>query len=168
VTSPAALPELLASTVASLTSAGVHDEALGVFKPSRGIAMFRTADAFAPAGRAWRLGVLLLDRSARLYSVGEVTRAVQPGRAAVNRSALGEERRAYRAAASRSAFAAGEAINFGYSPVALDAAALAAGSGPLFVHDGRVFVVVDPASGGAADLDSYLAERVAVLMGDVY
>ena len=161
MTSPADLPALLASTVAKLDD--VHDEALGVFKPSRGIAIFRTADAFAPAGRAWRLGVLLLDRSGRLYSVGEVTRAVMPGRAAVNRSALGEERRAYRAAASRSAFPAGEAINFGYAPISLDPI-----SRPLFERDGHVFVVVDAASGGCAPLDSYLAERVAVLTADVY
>ncbi|MDQ1573587.1 MAG: hypothetical protein QOH44_1146 [Actinomycetota bacterium] len=160
------LPGLLVSTVVALSDAGVHDEALGAFKPSRGVLIFRTADAFAPVGRAWRLGVLLLDRSGGLYSLGEVTRAVAPGRAAVNRSAAGTERRSYREAASRSAFPAGEAVNFGFAPLALDAASLAAGSGPLFLLDGQIMVTVDPASGGATDLERYLADRVAALMGD--
>jgi hypothetical protein len=166
VTSLDDLPALLSSTVARLVSAGVHDEALGAFKPSRGVLIFRTADAFTPVGRAWRLGVLLLDRSGNLYSLGEVTRAVAPGRAAVNRSAAGTERRAYREAASRSAFPPGEAINFGHAPLALDAVALAAGSGPLFLLGGQIMVTVDPASGGATDLERYLADRVAALTGD--
>jgi hypothetical protein len=168
VTTPADLPALLDRTIAELTRRGLHDEALGAFKPSRGVAIFRTADAFVPVGRAWRLGVLLLSSDGRLFALGEVTRAVEPKRAAVNRSPAGEERRAYRAAASRSAFPTGEAINFNFEPIALHAASLTAGSAPLFVRDGAVQVIVDPASGGSADLERYLADRTAVLAGDVF
>jgi hypothetical protein len=160
------LDDLLARTVAQLEAAGVHDEALAAWKHSKGVFGIGASDSLVPAGRAWRLGVLLLDRSGFLYSTGEVTRAVQPGRAAVNRSAAGEERRAIRAIAARGDFARGEVINHGWQPIAIDEASLAAGSGPLSVRDGVVMVRFDPGDLGVAPLERYLADRVGILLGD--
>jgi hypothetical protein len=158
--------ELLARAVAGLESAGVHDEALAAWKHSRGVFGIGASDSLVPAGRAWRLGVLLLDRGGFLYSTGQVTRAVQPGRAAVNRSAAGEERRAIRAIAARGDFTRGEVINHGWEPIALDDASLAAGSGPLSIQDGVVMVRFDPGDLGVAPLERYLADRVSILLGD--
>lgn len=159
--------ELLDRTIAQLESAGIHDEALAAWKHSKGIFGVGASDSLVPAGRAWRLGVLLLDRAGFLYATGEVTRAVQPGRAAVNRSAAGEERRAIRAIAARGDFARGEVINHGWQPIPLDRASLEAGSGPLTVtDDGVVMVRFDPGDLGVAPLDRYLADRVGILIAD--
>jgi hypothetical protein len=160
------LRDLLARTVATLESAGVHDEALAAWKHSRGVFGIGASDSLVPEGRAWRLGVLLLDRGGFLYSTGEVTRAMQPGRAAVNRSAAGEERRAIRAIAARGDFARGEVINHGWQPIALDAASLEAGSGPLSVRDGVVVVRFDEGELSVAPLERYLADRVGILQED--
>ncbi len=160
------LDDLLARTVAQLEAASVHDEALAAWKHSKGVFGIGASDSLVPAGRAWRLGVLLLDRGRFLYSTGEVTRAVQPGRAAVNRSAAGEERRAIRAIAARGDFARGEVINHGWQPIAIDEASLAAGSGPLSLRDGVVVVRFDPGDLGVAPLERYLADRVGILLGD--
>ena len=73
------LAELLRDTVAALDAAGTPDEALGELRTSR----FRAA-RFVPTGRAWRLGVLLLDRDGTLYETGNVTRAVEPLRGVAN------------------------------------------------------------------------------------
>jgi hypothetical protein len=162
----AALAGRLTALAAELDAAGAPDEALGEFLPSRGFGPFATAEKFRALGRAWRLGVLLLDRSGQLYSVGEVTRAIEPGRAAVNRSALGERRRSLRLAAARS-FPKGEVVNFTYVPIDSSEAAVIATSGPLSVRDGAVVVELEP--GAFADLDRYLAERTALLVsGDPF
>jgi hypothetical protein len=153
----------LASLVADLESAGAPDEALGEFIPSRGFGPFATAEKFRALGRAWRLGVLLLDREARLYSTGELTRAVEPGRAAVNRSPDGERRRALRNAAARSGFPRGEVVNYGYVAVDAGADAVRTSSGPLSVLDGEVVVRLEP--GAVADLGRYLTERYELLTG---
>src|ERR1700761_6867872 len=132
-----ALNGQLAHLVAELDGAGAPDEALAEFVPSRGIGPFATAEKFRPLGRAWRLGVLLLNRSGRLYLVGEVTRAIEPGRAAVNRSALGERRRSLRLAAARS-YPKGEAVNYGFASVDTSEDVVLAASGPLSESDGAV------------------------------
>jgi hypothetical protein len=168
VTSPERVPELLLATVTQLEAAGIHDEALAAWKHTKGVFGIGASDSLEPAGRAWRLGVLLLDRGGFLYSTGEVTRAIQPGRAAVNRSAAGEERRAVRAIAARGNFPRGEVINHGWRSIATDEASLAVGSGPLSVRGGVVVVTFDPASAdlGTAPLDRYLADRLAILLAD--
>ena len=158
--------QLLARTVDSLVAAGVRDEALAAWKHSRGVFGIGASDSLVPAGRAWRLGVLLVDRGGFLYATGQVTRAMQPGRAAVNRSAAGEERRAIRAIAARGDFARGEVINHGWEPIALDDASLAAGSGPLTLENGVVMVRFDAGDLGVAPLERYLADRVSILLGD--
>jgi hypothetical protein len=160
------LRDLLARTVATLESAGVHDEALAAWKHSRGVFGIGASDSLVPEGRAWRLGVLLLDRAGYLYSTGQVTRAMQPGRAAVNRSAAGEERRAIRAIAARGDFARGEVINHGWQPIDLDEASLSSGSGPLSVREGVVVVRFDEGELSIAPLERYLADRVSILLED--
>jgi hypothetical protein len=157
---------LLTRTVAKLGAAGIHDESLGAWKHSRGLFGIGASDSLVPEGRAWRLGVLLLDRGRFLYSTGQVTRALQPGRAAVNRSAGGEERRAIRAVAARGDFPRGEVVNHGWEPIALDESSLAGGSGPLSVQDGVVMVRFDVGDLGIAPLERYLADRVGILLGD--
>jgi hypothetical protein len=157
---------LLARTIARLEAAGIRDEALASWKHSRGVLGIGASDSLIPVGRAWRLGVLLLGRGGALYSTGEVTRAVQPGRAAVNRSTRGEQRRAIRAIAARGNFPRGEVINHGWAPIALDEASLATGSGLLSVRDGAVQVRIDPDELGVVPLERYLGDRVSILLGD--
>ena len=164
---PAAqLHTLLETTVARLEAAGIRDESLGVWKRSRGVLGLGASDSLVPAGRAWRLGVLLIGRDGALYSTGEVTRALQPGRAAVNRSATGEERRVIRAIAARGNFPRGETINHGWQPIAVDEASLLAGTGPLRVRDGMIVIRFDAGELGTAPIDRYLEDRVSILLGD--
>ncbi|WP_394770840.1 hypothetical protein [Lacisediminihabitans sp.] len=158
--------ELLARTIGALDAAGVKDEALAILRPSRGFSVFRTAEAMVPAGRAWRLGVLLLDRSGSLFATGSVTRAVEPGRV-TNQSPAAELRRAARRTASRGPFARGDVVNFGFVPLALDAGSLRAGSGPLALVDDSVLVRWGGADGqGVSTLAAYLADRVSLHTAD--
>jgi hypothetical protein len=158
--------ELLSRTVAALDDAGVKDEALAILRPSRGFSVFRTPEAMRPAGRAWRLGVLLLDRGGGLFATGSVTRAVEPGRV-TNQSPAAELRRAARRTASRGPFARGDVVNFGFVPIALDAVSLLAGSAPLALVDGEVLVRWGGPDGpGVSSLDAYLADRVGLLIAD--
>lgn len=80
-----------------------------------------------PAGRAWRLSMLPLDRSGNLFATGSVTRAVEPGRV-TNQSPAAEVRRAARRTAARGPFARGDVVNFGFA-LSIDAESLRAGSG---------------------------------------
>lgn len=103
----------IAETIAALEAAGIRDEALGVITPAR----FLRGETIKSAGRAWRLGALLVDRAGQLYEVGEVTRAVEPPRGVANKSPDAETRREKRRAAVRGRFAAGTAVNFGFRPI---------------------------------------------------
>lgn len=152
----------LTALVAELQASGAADEALGEFVPSRGFGPFATAEKFRSVGRAWRLGALLVDEVGRLYSTGELTRAIEPGRAAVNRSAAGERRRALRLAAARS-FPRGAVVNYQFVPIDTASDAVDTGSGPLSIVAGSVAVELEP--GAFADLEHYLAERLALLLG---
>jgi hypothetical protein len=152
------LDAILRHTLAGLLAAGVHDEALAILKPARSILGIKTAASMKSAGRAWRLGALLIDEGCRLFNVGQVTRAIEPGRAAVNRSAAGEQRRADRLTASRGPFPRGEVVNFGHVPIAMDAASIRSGSGPLsLVGD---MIMFESAATGTVPLESYLADRL--------
>jgi hypothetical protein len=160
------LDELLRVTIARLDRLGVADESLGEFrKPRR---LIPAPPSMVPTGRAWRLGVLLVDREGRVYATGEITRAIEPGRAAVNRSEQGERRRADRLAASRGPFARGEVVNFGYLPLAIDDASLAAGSGPLRLEADTVTVRWGDGFGelGVSPIEEYLDDRIALLTAD--
>jgi hypothetical protein len=141
------LDRLLRETVASLVAAGVADEALATVRTRRFLP--RT---MVPAGRAWRLGVLLLDREGRLYETGSVTRAIVPLRGVANKSAEAEARRDDRRAAARGRFAEGEVVNFGFRPA----------DEVVKVVDG--VAVVRWNADSYRPLEQYLAERVALLI----
>lgn len=148
------LSNLLRRTVEELQSRGIPDEALAVSKTSR----FRLR-RLVPAGRAWRLGVLLIDRDAVLYATGTVTRAVEPLRGVANKSPDAEARREDRRAAVRGRFAAGETVNFDFEPI--DLGALGAGTAPLSIRDGAVFVRWNDQA--TRPLEEYLAEWLGLL-----
>jgi len=155
------LSELLRSTAERLRTTGARDEALGEYRKRRGLMGLGGGVALVPAGRAWRLGVLLLTPDARLFAVGSTTRAVPP-RHPNNQSLSGEERRAHRAAAYEGKFPEGEVVNFDFTPLAVDAAALHRGDGPLGVAHG--VVVVEWARGQRrVPLAGYLTERAGLL-----
>ena len=156
------LAALLRRTVDELESRGTHDEALGTVKAARRFGPISTATKILNAGRAWRLGVLLIDRDARLYETGSVTRAIVPLRAVTNRSAEAESRRDDRRAAARGNFAEGEVVNFDYRPIDLDAAALEEGRGILSLQDGVVMVRWH-ATNPPRRLDAYLSDRLSLL-----
>ena len=156
------LAALLQRTIADLEARGTHDEALGAVKPGRGFGPISTATKMVRAGRAWRLGVLLIDRNAELYETGSVTRAIVPLRAVTNRSAEAEARRDDRRAAARGNFPEGEVVNFDYSPIDCGVAALEAGLSILSILNGVVMVAwhaTDP----QRRLDTYLADRLGLL-----
>ncbi len=116
---------MVARAVGALVEAGVADEALGSLRPA---GRFRS-EVIKPAGRAWRLGELLLARDGTVYRVGEVTRALEPPRGVANKSPDAEARREKRRAAVRGRFAEGEVVNFGYTR--LDEVPEAIGDVPL-------------------------------------
>jgi hypothetical protein len=141
---------LLSSAVAELRAAGVADEALAELRPARRIGPITKPMRLVPAGRAWRLGEVLLDADARLYSTGTVTRALTPKDFAANKSQAEEDRRELQRAAVRGRFPTGEAVNFGY-------AALALGDARLPIVDGIPMLRLQHAE---VPLATYLADRI--------
>jgi hypothetical protein len=161
----ASVPGIVAATLERLRTSGAPLEALGELRRGRGIGPLRTAAALHPVGQAWRLGVLLLTTDGRVLATGEVTRAIEPKLAVTNRSESAERRRDFRRAAVRGRFPEGATINFGFTPVACDAEALLAGSGPLSI-DGDTVVVQWSAHLGRRPLEAYLADRATLLTED--
>jgi hypothetical protein len=58
----ARIREALAEAVRRLDAAGAREEALAVFVPRHRRMLITREAVLQPAGRVWRLGVLLLDR----------------------------------------------------------------------------------------------------------
>ncbi|WP_353988288.1 hypothetical protein [Ruicaihuangia caeni] len=164
----ASLRERLREIASRLAEAGARDEALAEYVPPRRVAKVIPRDAvFRPLGRVWRLGVFLLDREGRLYAAGTSTRAVRPGHPGYQ-SVSAEQRRAFRAAASRSRFEDGETINFDAREIVLTPEGLGAlidGPGPLVVHHGGLRVRWTPEAQILVRFDEYLEERVHLLTG---
>lgn len=160
------LPDLLARTIAELERIGADDEALAVLRDGRGIGKIRTRPFMVRTGSAWRLGVVLLDRTGQLYATGEITRAIEPQVAVTNRSAEAEQKREYRRAAARGSFHTGETINHGFTPIDVSIEALRAGDGPLSLDnsddDASANVLVRLPSGSRIPLERYLADRVSL------
>jgi hypothetical protein len=148
-----------------LRSAGARDEALAEYVAPRRVVVFEKKAVLVPLGRVWRLGVLLLAADGGVYATGSTTRALEPGRPAYQ-SESAEIRRAYRAAAFRGPFERGETVNFDATPIALDADALRASTGPLFLRDGASMVRWSPAAddGSAVPLAAYLDDRLELLI----
>jgi hypothetical protein len=150
--------------VAALTAADARREALAEYVEARRTFGIRREPVLRRVGSVWRLGVLLLDEAGTLYAAGTLVRATPPGRPQYQ-SQSAEHRRALRAAAQRGHFRDGETVNFGAVPIELDAEALRASTGPLFLRDGRALVRWSAAADDAhaRDLGGYLAERVDLL-----
>lgn len=154
----------LADAAGRLASAGARDEALAEFVPEHRTMLLRRKAAMVPAGRVWRLGVLLLHADGRLFATGSITRALEPGRRAYQ-SQSAERRREYRGAAFRGAFERGETVNFDAVPIELEEAVLRGSSGPLVLRGEEALVRWDSSSPDAlAPLGDYLADRVRLLV----
>jgi hypothetical protein len=138
------LDPIVADAVARLQA--VPDEALGELRIRR-----FGAPKIVKAGRAWRLGTVLLDREGRLYRVGRTTRAIVPPRGVANKSNEAEERREIQRAAVRGRFATGEPVNFGHEPLQ-----------PELV-DGVWMIRWSPRLPDLVPLEAFLDERIRLL-----
>jgi hypothetical protein len=154
---------LIARSIARLDAAGVHDEALGRLREPRRFSLLKSGPVMVPEGRAFRLGVVLLGRPDSLFATGQVTRAIEPGRAATNRSQAGELRRSVRAAAAHGRFAEGEVVNYDFEPIDLDVAGLRSSVGPVILDGDTTFVL--GRDGGRLTLENYLDDRVQLAVG---
>ncbi|KQQ01371.1 MULTISPECIES: hypothetical protein [unclassified Rathayibacter] len=158
------LADLLAGVGAELDRRGVEDQALAGLRRPRAILGFRRAPVMAPVGRAWRLGVVLLERSGGLVATGSVTRAVAPLHAN-NQSESQEARREIRRAAFDGPFREGETVNYGWRRLRIDADGLLAGPDPLVLRGEEVLVRWAPGLGdqGLMPIERYLADRIDLL-----
>ncbi len=162
------LREMLAATIARLEGMAIGDEAIATLRPARRIGFIPRPAVMDGVGRAWRLGVLLLDRDCRLFAVGGITRAIELTHETVYMNAEALHRRELRVAATRGGFALGDTVNFDVTEIALDAASLRAETGPLSLRGDTVMVrwVAGEGDQGLANLESYLAERTSILAVD--
>lgn len=161
-----AVRPLFARAASTLSAAEVPDDALARLEPAhRRLGIPRPA-RLKPLGRVWRLGVLLLQTDGTVYATGAVTRAVAPGHPG-HVAASVEARREVRAAAFRGPFRPGETVHF--DAPTIDLGALEGSVGPLFIRNGRPLVRWSVSAGddAARDLESYLAERVDLLVHPV-
>ena len=158
--------DLLDDAARRLRSAGVPDEALGEYVEPKAVLGIRREPTMRSLGRVWRIGALLvgssLDAGGRVWATGSITRVTDPGRAQFQ-SVSAEVRRAYRAAAAKGHFDAGDTVNHGAVPIPLDES-LVGGSGVLFVQDDVPLVRWSPTAGSAVPLADYLADRVGLLV----
>lgn len=158
--------ELLDDAARRLRAAGVPDEALGEYVQPKAVLGIRRDATMRPLGRVWRVGALLigssLESGGRIWATGAITRVTDPGRAQFQ-SVSAEVRRAYRAAAAKGHFAAGDTVNHGATAIALDGTLVDA-TGVLFVEDDVPLVRWSPAAGSAVPLADYLADRVGLLV----
>lgn len=167
MTAGALLAALLRATVDRLEAAGARDEALAVVKAPRGLGPFKTSAAMQPVGRAFRLGVILLDHDARLYRVGKITRATDTGRPQ-NLSLSVEQRRADRQAASRGHFTPGDVVNYEQAEIPQDDASLTPSGDPLSFDGTRLLVRWGIGPGERRPLDAYLRDRADLLIAELH
>lgn len=162
------LRALLAATTERLETMGIADEAIATLRPARRIAFIPRPAVMDAVGRAWRLGVLLLDREGRLFATGGITRAIELTHETVYMNAEALHRRELRLAATRGGFALGDTVNFDVTEIALDSTSLRSETGPLSLRGETVMVrwVAGEGDQGLARLGSYLAERTSILAGD--
>lgn len=159
---------VVADAAARLAAADAPDEELAEYVPERRKLGITFSPRMKPIGRAWRLGVLLVDRDGTLYAAGSSTRAIEPGRAN-HQSISGEERRMHRAAAHRS-YPEGTVVNFGARVIDLSSAEpeapLLTPKSPLLLVGGRVLVRWSPTAdaSNAPEFETYLRERVELLL----
>lgn len=161
------LHALLGRTIERLEAMGVKDEAIATLRPARRIAFIPRPAVMDAIGRAWRLGVLLVDRDGRLFATGGITRAIELTHETVYMNAEALYRRGLRVAATRGGFALGDVVNFDVAAIALDVVSLRAETGPLSLRGTTVMVrwVAGEGDLGLATLESYLSERMSILAG---
>lgn len=159
------LHALLGRTIERLEAMGVKDEAIATLRPARRIAFIPRPAVMDAIGRAWRLGVLLVDRDGRLFATGGITRAIELTHETVYMNAEALYRRGLRVAATRGGFALGDVVNFDVAAIALDVVSLRAETGPLSLRGTTVMVrwVAGEGDLGLATLESYLSERMSIL-----
>jgi hypothetical protein len=158
VTAAAALAELVRDTAAELAARHARDEALATVKASRRLLLVQTSASMQPAGRAWRLGVLLLGRDGEVWATGRITRATEPKKEQGLSASVEERRDARRAASKR--FTEGEVVNFGHVRLPLDAESLRGGAAdPLLLRDGVLHVRWGRGPDEVRELRAYLADR---------
>lgn len=122
---------MLTELAAKLAERGARDEALGAWQPERRRFGRPRPAVLDPAGRVWRLGALLLDRSGQLYATGKVTRALVPKDFNSDKTLAGEARREVQRAAARGRFLPGETVNYEWQPVTAEQAAALVAPEPL-------------------------------------
>jgi hypothetical protein len=157
------LRAVIARAVEELHTNGARDEALATYAPSRRVLFIEKRPAMHPLGRVWRLGVFLLGQDGTLYATGTTTRASDPKYRGFQ-SVSAEIRREYRAAAFRGPFARDETVNFDATVIPLDAGGLSGATGPLVLDGNRALVRWSAGSDATVEFESYLAERVNLLV----
>jgi hypothetical protein len=151
---------LLADLVTRLTAAGARDEVLVDFSRPRWAGL-KLAPRMVEVERVWRLGVLLLGHSARLYATGITLHVTEP-KHPNPQSLLAEERRMLRTAAAKAGIPKGETIDLDARDIRLDE--LTADSRPIARTADGFGVQWSPASPTLTPLQAYLEERVALLI----
>lgn len=158
--------ELVDDAARRLRAADVPDEALGEYVEPKAVLGIRREPTMRPLGRVWRVGALLIGSSpetaGRVWATGTITRVTDPGRSQFQ-SVSAEVRRAYRAAAVRGRFHAGDTVNHGAVPIPLDEHLVGADS-VVFVRDDEPLVRWSPTAGTTVPLAAYLTDRVGLLV----
>lgn len=137
--------------------AGAPQDALGQWSTPRAVLGMKRQPRITAVGQAWHVGVLLIDAT-RVFAVGDIIRAQDPGR----RGYTAESARAraeVRAAAVLGKIPEGTVVHVGWQELDLSAAE----SGPLRLVDG-VPMVRWSSAGGFTPLAGYLSERVDLLV----
>ena len=158
--------ELLDAAARRLRAADVPDVALGEYVQPKAVLGIRRDPTMRPLGRVWRVGALLIGSSpetaGRVWATGSITRVTEPGRSQYQ-SVSAEVRRAYRAAAAKGHFGAGDTVNHGAAPIPVDDSLVGA-EGVLFFADDVPSVRWSPTAGAAVPLADYLDDRVGLLV----
>jgi len=152
--------ELLVDAVERLTAARARDELLVEVRQPRwlGVKLPARLDAVE---RVWRLGVLLLGRSGALYATGTTLRVSEP-RHPNAQSRLAEDRRELRAIALKSGISGGDTINLDAVDILFHT--LTENSRPVARTAEGLFVRWSPTSNALTPFDTYLGERVSLLV----
>ena len=153
--------------MSELFEAGVDTEELAEYVATHKRFLFFSRPAsMKPLAKVWRLGELLLDTEANLWSVGRTTRAAPRGRLGYQSLSL-EDRRDIAAAALRGGYAAGTTVNFDAEqlPLSLEALEQLDESSPLGVLNSEVRVRWRNGAPleDSPTLANYLSERIDLL-----